>query len=53
MSDADGSAADIERQVLLLAVKRLFDLMLIKHWALSNENAYGLTMCRFDMVRFE
>lgn len=39
---SDGSAADIERQVL--AVKRLFDLKLIKHWALSNENAYGLTM---------
>ena len=51
MSDADGSAADIERQVL--AVKRLFDLKLIEHWALSNENAYGLTMFRFDMVRFE
>lgn len=39
---SDGSAADFDRQVL--AVKRLFDLGLIKHWALSNENAYGLTM---------
>jgi len=28
----------------VLAVKRLFELGLIKHWALSNENAYGLTM---------
>ena len=39
---SDGSAADIDRQVL--GVKRLFELGLIKHWALSNENAYGLTM---------
>jgi aryl-alcohol dehydrogenase-like predicted oxidoreductase len=39
---SDGSPADIERQVL--AVKHLFELGLIKHWALSNENAYGLTM---------
>ena len=39
---SDGSAADFDRQVL--AVKRLFELGLIKHWALSNENAYGLTM---------
>ena len=28
----------------MLAVKNLFDLGLIRHWALSNENAYGLTM---------
>jgi len=39
---SDGSTADIERQVL--AVKVLFERKLIKHWALSNENAYGLTM---------
>lgn len=39
---SDGSPADIERQVL--AIKRLLDLGLIRHWALSNENAYGLTM---------
>eukprot|EP00316_Scyphosphaera_apsteinii_P020542 CAMPEP_0119349366 /NCGR_PEP_ID=MMETSP1333-20130426/109514_1 /TAXON_ID=418940 /ORGANISM="Scyphosphaera apsteinii, Strain RCC1455" /LENGTH=373 /DNA_ID=CAMNT_0007361961 /DNA_START=617 /DNA_END=1738 /DNA_ORIENTATION=- len=39
---SDGSVDDIERQVL--AVKRLFELRIIKHWALSNENAYGLTM---------
>ena len=32
------------RDLQVLAVKRLFDLGLIKHWALSNENAYGLTM---------
>ena len=31
-----------ERQVL--AIKTLFDKGLIKHWGLSNENAYGLTM---------
>lgn len=28
----------------MLAVKNLLDLGLIRHWALSNENAYGLTM---------
>jgi len=39
---SDGSVADIDRQVL--AVKHLFALGLIKHWALSNENAYGLTV---------
>lgn len=39
---SDGSVADFDRQVL--AVKHLFDLGLIKNWALSNENAYGLTM---------
>lgn len=37
-----GDAADFERQVL--GIKRLYDLGLIKHWALSNENAYGVTM---------
>jgi len=31
-----------ERQVL--AVKRLLDMGLIKHWGLSNENAFGITM---------
>ena len=31
-----------ERQ--LLAVKRLLDLGLIRHWGLSNENAFGITM---------
>ena len=39
---SDGSAADFDRQVL--AIKRLFDEKLIRHWALSNENAFGLTM---------
>ena len=39
---SDGSAEDFDRQVL--AVKNLLDLGLIRHWALSNENAYGLTM---------
>ena len=38
----DGSLADFEAQVL--GIKRLFDLGLIKHWGLSNENAYGVTM---------
>lgn len=31
-----------ERQVL--AIKNLIDKGLIKHWGLSNENAYGITM---------
>eukprot|EP00322_Chrysochromulina_rotalis_P018321 CAMPEP_0115844006 /NCGR_PEP_ID=MMETSP0287-20121206/8607_1 /TAXON_ID=412157 /ORGANISM="Chrysochromulina rotalis, Strain UIO044" /LENGTH=394 /DNA_ID=CAMNT_0003297721 /DNA_START=14 /DNA_END=1198 /DNA_ORIENTATION=+ len=31
-----------ERQVL--AVKKLLDAGLIKHWGLSNENAFGITM---------
>jgi len=31
-----------ERQVT--AVKQLFDAGLIKHWGLSNENAFGITM---------
>jgi len=31
-----------ERQVL--SVKRLLDLGLIKHWGLSNENAFGISM---------
>ena len=35
-------AATLIRQVL--AVKRLLDMGLIKHWGLSNENAYGITM---------
>ena len=39
---SDGSAEDFDRQVL--AGKNLLDLGLIRHWALSNENAYGLTM---------
>mmetsp|Transcript_81846 Transcript_81846/g.228013 ORF Transcript_81846/g.228013 Transcript_81846/m.228013 type:complete len:398 (-) Transcript_81846:86-1279(-) len=38
----DGKAETFERQVL--AVKALFDAGLIKHWGLSNENAYGITM---------
>lgn len=25
-------------------MKKLFDMKLIKHWGLSNENAYGVTM---------
>jgi len=37
-----GDMADFERQVS--AIKRLYDLGLIKHWALSNEDAYGVTM---------
>lgn len=28
----------------ILAIKNLFDKGLIKHWGLSNENAYGITM---------
>eukprot|EP00854_Cymbomonas_tetramitiformis_P005171 gene5171-6288_t len=28
----------------VLAIKALFDAGLIKHWGLSNENAYGITM---------
>ena len=28
----------------VLAIKRLLDSGLIKHWGLSNENAYGITM---------
>ena len=39
---SEGDYADFERQVL--AVKGLFDAGLIKHWGLSNENAYGVTM---------
>ena len=39
---ADGGLAVFERQVL--AVKTLLDKGLIKHWGLSNENAYGITM---------
>eukprot|EP00316_Scyphosphaera_apsteinii_P016020 CAMPEP_0119330590 /NCGR_PEP_ID=MMETSP1333-20130426/78542_1 /TAXON_ID=418940 /ORGANISM="Scyphosphaera apsteinii, Strain RCC1455" /LENGTH=384 /DNA_ID=CAMNT_0007339995 /DNA_START=165 /DNA_END=1319 /DNA_ORIENTATION=- len=38
----NGSPADFEKQVL--AVKSLLDVGLIKHWGLSNENAYGITM---------
>ena len=38
----DGGLAVFERQVL--SVKRLLDMKLIKHWGLSNENAYGITM---------
>lgn len=37
-----GTMADFEAQVL--AVKGLFDAGLIKHWALSNENNYGVAM---------
>ncbi|KAH8095747.1 oxidoreductase [Aureococcus anophagefferens] len=40
--NSSGDLADFERQVL--AVKGLFDAKLIKHWGLSNENAFGLTM---------
>ena len=28
----------------MLAIKTLFDKGLIKHWGLSNENAYGTTI---------
>jgi len=37
-----GEPETFEEQVL--SVKKLFDLGLIKHWGLSNENAYGITM---------
>ena len=39
---ADGGMATFERQVR--SVGRLIDKGLIKHWGLSNENAYGITM---------
>lgn len=39
---ADGGMAVFERQVK--AVGKLIDKGLIKHWGLSNENAYGITM---------
>jgi len=39
---SDGDMADFERQVL--GIKHLYDLGLIKHWGLSNENAYGVMM---------
>lgn len=38
----EGGADVFERQVK--AVGRLLELGLIKHWGLSNENAYGVTM---------
>lgn len=39
----DRGGPDIfEKQVL--AIKKLLDAGLIKHWGLSNENAYGITM---------
>jgi len=41
-ASSDGSREDFERQVL--AVKELLDAGLIKHWGLSNETAYGVTM---------
>ncbi|CAK0796582.1 unnamed protein product [Prorocentrum cordatum] len=37
-----GELTDFDASVL--AVKKLFDAGLIKHWGLSNENAYGVTM---------
>lgn len=37
-----GSPEVFEAQVL--AIKQLLDKGLIKHWGLSNENAYGITM---------
>jgi len=37
-----GQVTDFEASVL--AVKKLLDAGLIKHWGLSNENAYGVTM---------
>jgi aryl-alcohol dehydrogenase-like predicted oxidoreductase len=37
-----GGPESFERQVL--GLKKLFDAGLIKHWGLSNENAYGITM---------
>lgn len=39
---ADGGMAVFERQVK--AIGRLIEKGLIKHWGLSNENAYGVTM---------
>jgi len=41
-----GTIEDFEKQVM--NVKKLLDAGLIKHWGLSNENAYGITM--FCMV---
>lgn len=37
-----GTREDFDRAVL--SIKRLFDLGLIKHWGVSNENAFGITM---------
>mmetsp|Transcript_22630 Transcript_22630/g.28883 ORF Transcript_22630/g.28883 Transcript_22630/m.28883 type:complete len:307 (+) Transcript_22630:152-1072(+) len=37
-----GEPETFDQQVL--SVKALFDAGLIKHWGLSNENAYGITM---------
>merc|ERR1711965_55222 len=38
----DGGVSVFERQVT--AVGKLLDKGLIKHWGLSNENAFGITM---------
>eukprot|EP00227_Mantoniella_beaufortii_P005314 CAMPEP_0197613832 /NCGR_PEP_ID=MMETSP1326-20131121/59216_1 /TAXON_ID=1155430 /ORGANISM="Genus nov. species nov., Strain RCC2288" /LENGTH=412 /DNA_ID=CAMNT_0043182697 /DNA_START=50 /DNA_END=1288 /DNA_ORIENTATION=- len=37
-----GTPADFERTVV--SIKELFDAGLIKHWGVSNENAFGITM---------
>eukprot|EP00933_Yihiella_yeosuensis_P022330 TRINITY_DN17576_c0_g1_i1.p1 TRINITY_DN17576_c0_g1~~TRINITY_DN17576_c0_g1_i1.p1 ORF type:complete len:405 (+),score=61.35 TRINITY_DN17576_c0_g1_i1:101-1315(+) len=37
-----GEPESFEKQVL--SIKKLLDAGLIKHWGLSNENAYGITM---------
>ena len=35
---------DLHFEKQVLSVKKLFELKLIRHWGLSNENAFGLTM---------
>ena len=37
-----GTQEDFDRTVM--SIKELFDAGLIKHWGLSNENAFGITM---------
>ena len=44
-----GTQADFDRTVL--SIKELIDEGLIKHWGVSNENAYGITMLCTTCVR--